>query len=327
MLTIQKCTVDDLDKYQEQILDFRKRYFLQTYPNEPPPDNSNWKEMAMKHYQQFSNFLYYNVFNNNQIIADLYFFEHPLQAGEMKANIAIFYDEKIAGEELFNTIFEMLNKWKTHGNLAVINARQNLVNRAAEHCQFTKGNTMKWMQLEFPKINHHLLDDWIKLLPENCSYKITANLNEKEREEVAEAVNFFFQDMKRDDTVVSTHLTTDAILKMEEMEKVRDSSYKYLIVRDINNKLIGLSYAAHKINEPAYARQMMTGVAPDYRRKGLGKFMKATMYQHLLQEAPHLKGVRTNCIAENYRIIGLNEQVGFKPDFDEQEWYYQNGNK
>lgn len=324
MLTVQKCTIKDLNKYKTQILDFRKRFFIQTYPDESLPDNSNWMKMAKKHYQQFPGFLYYNIFDDHQIIADVFLFKQPLQTGGTKAQIAINYDEKTDSEELFNIICKMVNEWKTQGDLAVIYARQHLANRTAQHCQFTKGNNSKWMKLEFVEMNHDLLNNWIKLLPENCQYKITADLSDKEREEVAEAVNFFFQDMKRDDTVVSTHLTADFILKMEEMEKVRQASCKYLIIRDMNSKLIALSYVAHKISEPAYARQMMTGVVPDYRRKGLGKFMKAAMYRYLIQEAPHIKGVRTSCITENYRIIGLNEQIGFKPHYDEQEWYYQN---
>lgn len=324
MLTIRKCTVQELDQYQEQIEGFRKRYLLQTYTKEPPPDDSNWKEMMIQSYHQFPNLLYYHIVHNNRIITDLFLFEHPLQTGGTKAHIVILYDEKTESEELFNRICETVNKWKTHSKLVVINTRQNLVNRAAEHCQFTKGNSMKWMRLDFTEINHDMLNDWAKLLPNNCTYSITKTLSDEVRKEIAEAVTFFVGDMKRDDTVVSTHLTVEDIRRMEEMDKLRKSSYKYLIVRDVNTQLIGLTYVSHKLSEPSFAYQMMTGVVPDYRRKGLGKFMKAIMYQHLMLHAPHLKGVKTNCITKNYRIIGLNEQVGFKPDYDEQEWYYQN---
>lgn len=324
MLTIRKITVEKLDEYQEQILDFRRRYYLQTYPDEPLPDDSNWKEMMVQVYRDFPDFLNYNILQNNQIIADICLFEHPLQTGETQAKIAIFHDKKTESEELFNLICETVNEWKTHSDLAVIHTLQNLVNRVAEYCQFTKGNLLKGLRLNFAEINHNLLNDWAKLLPDNCTYKMIETLNDKEREEVAEAVNTFFQDMKRDDNTVSTHLTVDDILNMEEMAELAMSTYKYLIIKDVNDRLVGLCYTRHRIELPSYAHQMMTGVAPDYRRKGLGKFMKAIMYQHLMQEAPHLKGVETACVVENNKIMGLNEKAGFKVYFDEQQWHYKN---
>ncbi len=84
MLTIRKVTVEKLDEYQAQILDFRKRYYLQTYPDEPPSDDSNWKEAMLQTYHQFPNLLYCNILHGNKIISDLLLFEHQLQTGGIK---------------------------------------------------------------------------------------------------------------------------------------------------------------------------------------------------------------------------------------------------
>ncbi|HLZ96153.1 MAG TPA: GNAT family N-acetyltransferase [Candidatus Dormibacteraeota bacterium] len=70
-----------------------------------------------------------------------------------------------------------------------------------------------------------------------------------------------------------------------------------------------VKWAAHT---PAVVHQQFTGVDPSARGRGLGKWTKATMLQHVRRLHPEARYVSTWNAASNAAMLGINNALGFR---------------
>jgi len=66
--------------------------------------------------------------------------------------------------------------------------------------------------------------------------------------------------------------------------------------------------------------QGMTGVFPEFRNRGLGRWIKAAMLEEVLRERPYLKRVRTGNAAVNAPMLKINRELGFRHYKDQGVW-------
>jgi GNAT superfamily N-acetyltransferase len=63
---------------------------------------------------------------------------------------------------------------------------------------------------------------------------------------------------------------------------------------------------------PAVLNQKDTAVDPQFRQRGLGRWLKAAMIAKVLQDRPQVKHIRTNNANSNVPMRRINEALGFR---------------
>jgi mycothiol synthase len=110
------------------------------------------------------------------------------------------------------------------------------------------------------------------------------------------------------------HMTPDQLRQIEKNIIARGNQrWTFFVIDRATGKFAGYTETIWNPNRPELLRQDMTGVLPQYRNKGLGRWLKATMLNKVLKERPQVKYVRTGNADINAAMLKINNELGFKP--------------
>jgi mycothiol synthase len=82
---------------------------------------------------------------------------------------------------------------------------------------------------------------------------------------------------------------------------------------DPSGRFVGFTELGFWPWTPVLAFQGDTGVHPDHRNRGLGRWLKATMLLRLMTERPEVQSVDTGNASSNRAMLAINEAMGFRP--------------
>jgi len=122
----------------------------------------------------------------------------------------------------------------------------------------------------------------------------------------------FIADMPGEvESEVEHAVSADEWRKRNEWRKKNNiQHYSYLMFD--RNELIGFTNAAIYAGDAVDIYQAMTGVLPEYRGRGLGKWLKAALYLKLIEDFPENETVTTDMRAVNEPIQRLNANMGYE---------------
>jgi mycothiol synthase len=85
-----------------------------------------------------------------------------------------------------------------------------------------------------------------------------------------------------------------------------------MMTREPDGTISGVTDMVYMPYKPTIIQQLFTGVRPDQRGRGLGKWLKASMLLHVKQLHPGVEWVTTGNAGSNAPMLGINKELGFK---------------
>lgn len=117
------------------------------------------------------------------------------------------------------------------------------------------------------------------------------------------------------------HWTPEQIRQIEQRELMHGRRRWIHFVRERSSDHVAGYTAMHFDPErPHVLLQGDTAVAPAYRNRGIGRWLKAAMALKALRERPDAKYIRTGNAGSNAPMLKINNEMGFKPRMTDYVW-------
>lgn len=98
----------------------------------------------------------------------------------------------------------------------------------------------------------------------------------------------------------------------EERQKLLETTWTTIIAREKDGTISGLTETVYYPDRATLLFQGLTSVKEEYRGRGIGKWLKATMITYAKKTFPEVKFLVTDFAVSNAPMITINKRLGFK---------------
>lgn len=188
----------------------------------------------------------------------------------------------------------------------------------AERAGFKPGLAERVSVLRIAEFDRSILADW----QENKNgrydpYELGLWVGPYPEEHIQEAVELFqiANDEPRDDLEIEDRQYTAEMLREWEAYRAARGSERWSmhVKEKATGRVCGFTEVYWNPNNPTFLQQAFTGVHPDFRGKGLGRWLKAAMMEKVLRDRPQVELIRTGNAYSNRFMLAINDEMGFKP--------------
>lgn len=195
----------------------------------------------------------------------------------------------------------------------------------AERIGMRRGLETHTNQLRITDLDPDLLKGWLSRGQGNLAeFELgfwDGPFPDEQLQEIAE-LNDLMNDQPFGDLEINDmHMTREQLRQVEKNIFARGGQRWIFYVKDKGTgKFAGYTETVWNPNRPEILTQNMTGVFSQYRRRGLGRWLKAAMLDKVVKERPEVKYVRTGNADSNAAMLKINMELGFKPYMAETLW-------
>lgn len=170
-------------------------------------------------------------------------------------------------------------------------------------------------------IDQSMLEEWYLTAPSRApGYEvlvIDGNYPEEFYPGVARLFVMADEDMPMDDLALEPMATTAETVAgwIKQLEGVVERTTA--IARHVDSgQLVGFSGINHHIDDVETLHTTLTVVDRDHRGHGLGKWIKSGVILRAMEKHPEAIRLVTENAASNAPMLGINDAIGFKPEFE-----------
>lgn len=116
-----------------------------------------------------------------------------------------------------------------------------------------------------------------------------------------------FEDLDHGETVFTPALLADFQARIDAMH----GAWHTMLTREADGTISGITDISRTPGQPDRIVQQFTGVDPDHRGRGLGKWLKAAMLLEVRRRYPDARWVVTGNANSNDPMLSINHRLGF----------------
>lgn len=172
-------------------------------------------------------------------------------------------------------------------------------------------------RLDFEALDWPMVEQWVKEGPDRAQGTniifYENRMPDEILDEYCEVYTRIANTVPRDDIDMGDWVVSPAMFK-EGYERLdaMDGVHHSFITREADEKISGMTEVYYIPAREKYISQNLTGVLPEYRGKGLGKWLKAQMLLYVKDKYPNTKWVVTGNADSNAAMLAINTKLGFR---------------
>ncbi len=178
-------------------------------------------------------------------------------------------------------------------------------------------------QLTIADVDRELLRAWQQGVPEDEFERgfWEGPYPEDALEEVVAVADVMNTAPRGDLDMEDWHVTPEMIRDFEEsMQKRGTERWTVYVRHKESGRIAGYTEGGWNRHEPQLIHQWATAVFPEFRRRGLGRWIKAAMLEEIIARRPEARYVRTGNANMNAAMLKINHELGFRLYNTQTEW-------
>lgn len=169
-------------------------------------------------------------------------------------------------------------------------------------------------RLDLAAVDPELMAQWIAAGPADLELVHWARHCPEDRIDALVATANAMNDAPTDDLEIADTVVDAAMARAEiEARAARGLEYHGVLAVTADGEAAGATDVFVNRHRPAASWQWSTVVMPAHRGRGIGRWMKAAMWQRLRRTEPEVTALQTGNAASNAHMLAINSEMGFVP--------------
>lgn len=175
-------------------------------------------------------------------------------------------------------------------------------------------STEQESDLDMASVDAEMMNGWISAAPGDINLVSWQGRCPEEHIDALVATANAMNDAPTDDLEIEDMVFDAATLRAEfDARDACGIDYLGILAICADGSAAGATEVFVNRFRPAFAWQWNTVVLPAHRGRGIGRWMKAAMWQRLRAEAPEVATLRTGNAQSNAAMLSINTEMGFRP--------------